>query len=418
MTITTRAGKGSPLTNAELDANWADIEANKAGLLAAADLAAGSVNVTMAAHLNRPLDAPGVTTLVFAARATSGATKGSAFEATAGSAGSITAAGTCSAAAGYTLVAGPGVTFTARYDYAADAFHSTTPSAVAASGPAFVSAAIDNGSPASLAITFSAAIDAVAAPAAAAFALTNSGSAQTVSSVAVAAAVATLTLSRATLSGETVKVGYVPPALNPLQTSTGDLAVGFGLKPVTNSVAGAIAATFSGTTSLFRTVAASPPVPVYYDNNGGTSFTQIAQITGALAGDGWIEANYYDIANSGGILALDAVSGVDNATLPYTNADAYVLFVNTTGNVLWGAGSGATTSVGTPFAGVSGAAYLIRIRRVGTTVTIETSADTGATWTVRYTFAGIFSGPLYARIYLDSFGSNRRVYAPKMAGFA
>ncbi len=98
----------------------------KADVLAAADIAAGAVNITRVAHMNRDLDCPGTTVATFAGTGTSGALKGDLFTCRIGAAGSFTAVG-MTAPAGTKLTAGPGEFFTGFYDAAANTHYSTTP---------------------------------------------------------------------------------------------------------------------------------------------------------------------------------------------------------------------------------------------------------------------------------------------------
>ena len=102
--------------------------------------------------------------------------------------------------------------------------------------PTFSSAAVNG---ATLTITFNGGLDEDSEPAPAAFTVTGAGADQTPTGVAVSGATVALTLGRRAVGGETVTVGYDPPAANPLRDADmANLPVpGFSDSPVTNNTA-------------------------------------------------------------------------------------------------------------------------------------------------------------------------------------
>ena len=90
--------------------------------------------------------------------------------------------------------------------------------------PVFNSASVENATPSLLEMTYSSTLANIV-PAASAFAVTVNTVARTVSTVAISVAKVQLTLASAIKFGDVVKVSYTKPATNPVQTTSGGLAV-------------------------------------------------------------------------------------------------------------------------------------------------------------------------------------------------
>lgn len=175
-------------------------------------------------------------------------------------------------------------------------------------------------------------------------------------------------------------------------------AVTVGANPLSAS-----AATFSSTTANFRTVSTE-----VYDNSTSGVFDAIGQVTGSLAGSGWIEIQYPNATDSGAIIAFDAASGLNS----YGTND-FIMQLVPDGRLLYAENNTTTTASGFQF-GSFDANTRARLRRNGSTITIESTTD-GSTWTVRYTFPTTTSAALYVRVYLSS---TRKCYQPRVAGVA
>jgi hypothetical protein len=320
-----------------------------------------------------------------------------------------------------TLVGGAGVALYVRRrgvdDYVLFSLAKHTDASGAATGPQFVSAAIANGSPAALVITFDDDVDGVAASATSAFSLTNSGAAQTVSSVAHSGSTCTLTLSRDTLNGETVKVGYVPPAANPLQNAEGDLAIGFGLKTVTNNVAG------GGALLRFTGSGSEPPVesqpggagtPYKYATDGTS--TTIGNCLGGSPTVSMPASNVSDVSwqvtwkpDTGTSALVPAAIGLhtSSAAVAQTSYTYGIQAVNALGGNYKVFVSGvSTTANGTATTSADGDRWRL-IREGGTNVIKAQIARnaTPTTWITLHTFAATTVAQLFPQFSLSDGGN-------------
>lgn len=143
-----------------------------------------------------------------------------------------------------------------------------------------------------------------------------------------------------------------------------------------------------------------------------TAFSARGVVTGSAAGDCLFECQYPDATNVSTIFGLDAV----NAGLrPYEQND-YLCVIAGSGNIA--AAQNSTTFGATLVTLTPGATVRAGIRRVGTTVTVETTTDDWATSTVRYTFPGSSTGALYAQAYTSWSTSAKRICQPRQTGFA
>jgi len=101
--------------------------------------------------------------------------------------------------------------------------------------PAFVSAAIENATPARLEMTYNLTLASIV-PAASSFSVRVNSTARTVNSVSVSGTKVVLALASPVVYGNTITVAYTKPATSPLQTSAGGQAVTITAQPVSNNV--------------------------------------------------------------------------------------------------------------------------------------------------------------------------------------
>jgi uncharacterized repeat protein (TIGR02059 family) len=108
-----------------------------------------------------------------------------------------------------------------------------------AAAPLFVSAAIQNATPALLEMTYNMTLANIL-PATTSFEIRVNSITRNVSSVAISGSKVLLTLASPVAYRDTITVSYTKPALNPLQTAEGGQATTMGAQKVTNYVAAAI----------------------------------------------------------------------------------------------------------------------------------------------------------------------------------
>jgi uncharacterized repeat protein (TIGR02059 family) len=101
--------------------------------------------------------------------------------------------------------------------------------------PVYVSSIVNNATPSILEMTYSLAL-AGTIPAASSFTVTVNTVVRAVNSVSVSGAKVLLTLASPIVYGNAVKVGYTPPASNPLQTTDGGIATTLTAQSVLNYV--------------------------------------------------------------------------------------------------------------------------------------------------------------------------------------
>ncbi len=106
---------------------------------------------------------------------------------------------------------------------------------VTPSSPVFLSASVENATPARLEMTYNLTLANVV-PAASAFTVKVNSVTRTVSSVAISATKVLLTLANPVVNGDAVTVAYTKPATNPLQTAAGGQAASLTVQSVTNNV--------------------------------------------------------------------------------------------------------------------------------------------------------------------------------------
>ncbi len=107
---------------------------------------------------------------------------------------------------------------------------------VTPSSPVFLSASVENATPARLEMTYNLTLANVV-PAATAFTVKVNSVTRTVSSVAISGTKVLLTLASPVVNGDAVTVAYTKPATNPLQTAAGGQAASLAAQSVTNNVA-------------------------------------------------------------------------------------------------------------------------------------------------------------------------------------
>jgi len=119
----------------------------------------------------------------------------------------------------------------------ADSFSArTVTNNVAAPTPAFVSAVIENVTPARLELNYNLTLANII-PSVSAFSVRVNNETRTVTSVAVSGTKVLLTLASPVAYGNSVTVAYTKPASNPIQTTAGGQADSFSARTVTNNVA-------------------------------------------------------------------------------------------------------------------------------------------------------------------------------------
>lgn len=270
--------------------------------------------------------------------------------------------------------------------------------------PVLSSAAVSNGAPTVVVLTFNEAMNTSFTPAASA--ITVSG--HTVSSLAFSDAThLNVTVSSAFVGGEAARtVAYTQPGTNNLRDAAGNLLVNFTGTAITNNVGGASAANF--TTVQFLTDEGGE---TYSATSSGTSATAFGQISQVLNGDGWIEAQVPNATDCSFFLGLDASSAVNT----YGTED-FVAQVQTGGAVQRGMNTTGLVSASYTFTG--GANQRLRVARVGSTLTLDATTDNGVNWTTLHTYTNTTSAPLYATWYTTYATTARRLYQPRKNGFA
>ena len=101
--------------------------------------------------------------------------------------------------------------------------------------PVYVSSSVENATPTLLEMTYNMSLASIV-PAVSSFSVQVNSVARAVNSVAISGTKTQLTLSGPVLYGDIVTVTYVKPSVNPLQSSTGALAVNITAQTVTNRV--------------------------------------------------------------------------------------------------------------------------------------------------------------------------------------
>jgi hypothetical protein len=274
--------------------------------------------------------------------------------------------------------------------------------------PPTLSSAVVSGS--TLTLTYNENLN-TTAPAASSFTVNNTtaGTSQNPSSVNVSLNTVVLTLGTGIPAGNTVNVSYVPPGSNPIRDTAGNAAAALTNQAVTNE---SVASILELTTLIKLTQGTGGTDDVYVaDASGVTSFGAIGRTTLKMAGDGWVSIDWASASNGAVIVGLDAANNVDWAGTNYP--DFYMQMSTTANTVSRGNNSSSSTLIESAYTPSATARY--RIKRTGTTVTIEKSNDSGANWTVIYTFAPASTGDAYVTLLTVQ---NNTFYRPRQVGMA
>lgn len=293
----------------------------------------------------------------------------------------------------------------ARYSWS----QQMVPTVVDVTAPTLSSAAVNG---AALTLVYSEALN-TTSPATSAFSVAGAGSTtQAPSAVSISGSTVTLTLATPAVFGDTVTVGYTVPGSNPIRDTAGNSAGALVSQAVTNNTASTAEALFTLGTLIKLTNASD----VYTaDSSAVTSFGAYGRSSLALAGDGYVSVDWASDSNGAVILGLDKTNTINwaNGETDSGAPDFYMLLSTSTTTVSRGANTQTATSLGAAITPSGTARY--RIKRTGTTVTIEESSNSGSTWSTRYTFAGSSTGTLYA--FAATVQSNV-IYRPRQVGFA
>lgn len=150
----------------------------------------------------------------------------------------------------------------------------------------------------------------------------------------------------------------------------------------------------------------------YEATSAGTSNTAQGVVSGTAAGDCFIEIQFPVATQTSSMIGLDAAAP---AARGYASCD-FLTQLGSTGTVTYSQNS-MTMSASTVTL-PAGAGSRVGLRRVGTTVTLETTTDDWATSTVRHTFPTPSTGPLSANCFTTYSTTPRRLCQPRVTGFA
>ncbi len=150
----------------------------------------------------------------------------------------------------------------------------------------------------------------------------------------------------------------------------------------------------------------------YKGQTGAAAFAPAGQIAGVLAAsvDGWIELARPVAANQSALYGFDT-----NGTIGAYSALEFQASVTTDGSMSWGENAGVTTDTGADLTAGGAAGEMTRLRRVGSTLTFESSVNSGTSWTVRHTYTTTSTAALYAYVYTVA---DRNIYGLRTSGVA
>lgn len=151
---------------------------------------------------------------------------------------------------------------------------------------------------------------------------------------------------------------------------------------------------------------------VYAATTTGASNAAHILATGSLTGDGWAEAQRPNDTDSSSYVCLDAASATG---LSYSSND-FLAQCNAAGLIQYG--TNATTPTSTGYTLPPGVGSRFRVRRAGSQVVLETTVDNGVEWTLRHTYALAPAATLYAHFYTTYSTFARKIYQPRLEGFA
>lgn len=278
--------------------------------------------------------------------------------------------------------------------------------------PTAGTATVENATATVINLVISEAADTSAAPPAASFAVPG----HTVSSVAWGTSTRLdITVTPAFVNGEAARTLAYTPGTNPIKDVAGNLMAAFSGKAITNNVGSA--GTILELTSLVKLTQGSGGTDDVYtaDGSGVTSFGAYGRGGLTMAGDGWVSVDWASASNGAVIVGFDKANGVDwgVAALDANTPDFYFQLSTTSGNLFRGENNQIGTLIGAALTPSATARY--RLKRTGTTVTVEESNDSGGSWTVKYTFGTASTGTLY--VWIGTVQSNV-FYRPRQFGLA
>lgn len=125
--------------------------------------------------------------------------------------------------------------------------------------PSFQSSAIENATPANVDMNYDLSLNNSIVPVPSSFSVIVNSAAKTVTSVTVSGTKVQLTLASPIAYGDIVTISYTKPSINPLQTTSGGIALTLSTKPVTNKV--------------------SSPVPVYVSSAVANATPSLLELT-------------------------------------------------------------------------------------------------------------------------------------------
>jgi hypothetical protein len=219
----------------------------------------------------------------------------------------------------------------------------------------------------------------------------------------------TSTATTATITGLTASTAYDVRVAAVNSAGTGPYADLLNV-----STAAAAGGSTTGTPVVFSSMVNMTSLgdEIYAATSAGTSNTALGVVTGTAAGDFFAEMQFPEATSTSSMLALDATAP---ASRPYGQAD-FLVQLGSTGTVTWAQNSitmsaALTTLTASPTTRVG-------VRRVGSTLTIETTTDDWATSTVRHTFGTTTAATLSLNFHTTYSTTARRVCQPRVTGFA
>ena len=274
--------------------------------------------------------------------------------------------------------------------------------AVALPYPLLSGAAIANGTPTQINLTYTQSLDAAQVPANSSFSIVCSGGAATVTGVSVSGTGVTLTTSRTFLAGDVVTVSYTPPATNFLIDSTDVCQAGSLTNyAITNNVIGVQGVRLTTLANLTETADGvigwdyvSSDGTVAWNHSMGTSSVKLP-----AGQDGWVAVKQTVLAvgGSGSMLALKTAS--TNGNYSTYNYGAY----KGSSGFYYQITAGVVNATAVPGANLD----FYRLRRAGTTIYAERSTDGGLTYPTNiYTWAGASTADLYISIMTYGVSAN------------
>lgn len=354
VTPTTRAGKGSELSWAELDANWTDLAA-AINRIFPTDVSFGtSIPFTGNSFMPQQSVSGALAFTVNATGAVRDARCYVRLVANGTNTPSFTGFKEWGGSMGYD--ARSGIVNELSFWYDGNDFWYSFAQAVGATAidtvaPTFTTAQVANATRAVIAITMSETLDAASVPATSAF---SASGGRTVTGVAISGTTVNVTVNTAYAFGDTITVTYTKPGTGMLRDTSGNQTASFGPSSVTNNIATVPGAPTIGTATAGNTtasVAFTAP-----GSNGG------ATITG-----------YTATSSPGGLTGTGSASPITVSGL--TNGTAYTFTVTATNSEGTGSASAASNSV-TPSAGATAPGA-----PTGLTLGTATSTTQPLTWT-------------------------------------